>query len=88
MEIKEEFKKLIGKLRTERDEINLKIHLASMDAKEEFEEAEKKWRKVKAKASDIADDTVETSEEFITKTKIVGEELKETYNRISKRLSK
>lgn len=88
MEMKEEFKKLVEKLRTERDEINLKIHLASMDAKEEFEEAEKKWRQVKAKASDIADDAVVTSEEFITKTKIVGEELKETYNRISKRLSK
>lgn len=88
MEMKEEFKKLFEKLRTERDEINLKIHLASMDAKEEFEEAEKKWRHVKAKASDIADDAVETTEEFITKSKIVGEELKETYKRISTRLSK
>ena len=59
-----------------------------MDAQKEFEEAEKKWHHVKAKASDMTDDAVLTTEEFITKSNIVGEELKETYNRISKRLSK
>jgi hypothetical protein len=88
MDIKEEFNKLIEKLKLERDEINLKIHLASMDAKTEFEEAEKKWLQVKAKAAEITDDAVGTSEELIAKAKIVGEELKETYNRIANRLSK
>lgn len=88
MGMKEEFEKLVEKLKMERDEIKLKVHLASMDAKEEFEEAEKKWDQVKAKASEIADDAMETSEEYIAKSKIVGEELKETYIRISKRLSK
>jgi len=88
MDIKEEFNKIIEKLKTERDEINLKIHLASMDAKNEYEEAEKKWVQVKAKAATIAGDAEEASEEFIAKAKVVGEELKETYNRISKRLSK
>lgn len=87
MGMKEEFNKLVEKLRMERDEINLKIHLASMDVKKEFEGTEKHWGHVKTKASEIADDAVETSEEFITKSKIVGEELKETYKRISKRLS-
>lgn len=88
MEMKEEFNKLVEKLKTERDEIHLKIHLASMEVKEEFEEADKKLAHLKAKASEIADDAVETSEDLIVKSKIVGEELKETYKRISKRLSK
>ncbi len=88
MDMKGEFNKLIEKLKSERDEVNLKIHLASMDAKKEYEEAEKKWVEVKAKASEIADDAVETSEEFIAKVKVVGEELKGTYKRISSRLSK
>ncbi len=87
MEIQEEFNKLVEKLKMERDELKLKMHLASMDAREEYEEAEKKWDQVKVKASDIADDAVETSEEFIAKSKIVGEELKETYKRILQRLS-
>jgi hypothetical protein len=88
MNMKMEFDKLVEKLKAERDEINLKMHLASMDAKEEFAKAEIKWDQVKNTASKITDDAVETSEEFIAKAKIVGEELKETYNRIANRLSK
>lgn len=88
MGLQEEFDKLVEKIKSERDEIRLKIHLASMDAKKEFEDAEEVWSQVKTIASDIADEAVETSEEFIAKSKIVGDELKETYRRISERLSK
>jgi len=87
MSIKEEFENLLESIKLERDEINLKLHLASMEAKEEFEEAEKQWVLLKAKAADIADDTKESSEEFIAKAKIVSEELKEAYHRITQRLS-
>lgn len=88
MNMKEELNKVIEKLKRERDGVNLRIHLASMDAKQEFEEAEKKWVEVKAKVAHIADAAGEASEEFVAKTKGVGEELKETYKRISERLSK
>jgi hypothetical protein len=87
MTIKHDFEKLLDKLQSERDEIKLKLHLASMEAKEEFNEAEKQWGQLKIKAAEIADDSVETSEEYIDKAKIVGEELKKAYNRIAKRLS-
>ena len=87
MGLREEFDKLVDKVKTERDELNLKLHLASMDAKEELKDADKKWAQLKEKASAIADDAVDTSEEYIAKAKIVGEELKETYSRITKRLS-
>lgn len=88
MTVKEEFEVLLEKLELEREKLNLKLHLASMEAKEEFEEAEKQWVQVNAKAVEIADDTKEASEEFIAKAKIVGEELKRAYKRINKRLSK
>jgi hypothetical protein len=87
MAIKEDFENLLEKLQVERDEINLKLHLASMEAKQEFEEAEKQWHRLKIKATEIADESVDTSEEFIAKAKIVGEELKEAYYRIGKRLA-
>ncbi len=87
MNVQEEFDKLVEKLKTERDEINVKMHLASMDAKEEFAEAEKKWEQVKVKMAEIADEAVDTSEDYIAKAKIVGEELKDSYSRIIKRLS-
>lgn len=88
MEIREEFDKLIDKLKTERDELKLKMHLGSMEVREEFEQAEKTWDQLKSKASVIADDAVETTDEYIGKAKMVGEELKETYRRITRRLSK
>jgi len=87
MSIKEEFETLLAKLKVERDEIGLKAHLASMDVKTELEEAEKLWGQVKVKATEIADESVETSEEFIAKAQIVGEELKSAYQRIAKRLA-
>lgn len=87
MDIKEEFGNLINRINTERDQIKLKAHLASMDAKEELALAEEKWKQLKGKASEIADDAIDTSEEYISKAKIIGEELRETYKRISKRLS-
>ena len=87
MSIRDEFDRMVEKLKTERDQLNLKMNLASMDAKDELKEAEKKWAQVKEKAAAIADDTKETSEEYIAKAKIIGEELKDTYSRIAKRLS-
>lgn len=87
MSVKIEFDNLLEKLKSERDEITLKLHLASMEAKEEFEEADKHWETLKIKAAEISDESKETSEEFIAKAKIVGEELKDAYARISKRLT-
>ena len=87
MSLQNEFENLLSKLNIQREELQLKLHLASMEAKAEFEEAEKQWQQIKVKASEIADDTKETSEEYIAKAKIIGEELGDTYQRITKRLS-
>ena len=84
--MKEKFDELLEKLSAERDEINLQLHLASMEVKDEFSDAEGKWEQVKQKASEIADDSVETTDEFIAAAKVIGEELAESYQRIVKRL--
>jgi len=85
--MKQEFDQLLEKLSAQRDEVNLQLHLASMEAKNEFSQAEEKWTQVKQKASEIADDSVETTDEFISAAKVVGEELAEAYQRITKRIS-
>lgn len=87
MSLKNEFESLLVNLDSVREELQLKLHLATMDAKDEFAEAEKQWLQVKNKAAEIADESIETSEEYIAKAKIVGEELKEAYQRVAKRLS-
>ena len=85
---REDITHLVNKIKTDRDELKVQMHLASMEAKQEFKDAEKKWEHFKEKASQVKDEAVETSEEYIAKAKIIGEELKETYSRIAKRLSK
>ncbi|MDD2463822.1 MAG: hypothetical protein PHI97_07460 [Desulfobulbus sp.] len=60
---------------------------ALLYTKEELEAFEEKWHQLKGKASRIADDAIDTTEECIDKAKIIGEELKETCKRIAERLS-
>ena len=88
MAIRDEFDNLLSRLKTERDQLKLQIHLASMEAKEEFEAAEKAWDQFKGKAATIADEAAQTSDEYVARAKIVGEELREAYKRIGHRIKK
>jgi len=45
MELNKELDNLVENLKTERDEIKVKLHLASMDVKDEFESFEKNGMK-------------------------------------------
>ncbi len=86
MSLQDDIQELMDTLKKQRDEISLKVHLASMDAKEEWEKAETNWGKFSAKAGEIYDDTVETTDELIDAAKVIGEELSEAYQRIKQRL--
>ena len=87
MTIKDEVTGLLAKFKTERDEIQLKLHLASMDIKQEFEDAEKKLAELKEHGAELLDESLEASDELKAKVDIIAEELKEAYQRISKRLA-
>ena len=88
MDLKKEFDELTDALKQQRDEIEVQIHLASMEAKDEWQKAEQNWDQFIDKLGVITDDTKEASAELIQTTKIIGDELKNTYTRISERLKK
>ena len=88
MDLKKEFNELTEALKQQRDEIEVQIHLAGMDAKEEWKKAEKKREQFFDALGVVNDDTKEISTELIHATKVIGDELVETYKRISERLSK
>jgi len=88
MDFKKEFEEAAEVLKRQRDEIEVQIHLASMDAKEDWQKAESNWGEFVDALGEITDDTKEASDEVLKATKIIGDELKETYNRISHRLSR
>ncbi|WP_031432489.1 hypothetical protein [Methylomarinum vadi] len=86
MSLQDDIQEMMESLKKQRDEIALKVHLASLEAKDEWEKAEKNWDKFSVKAGEIYDDAVETTEEMVDGAKVIGEELAQAYRRIKQRL--
>ncbi|BCG63478.1 MAG: hypothetical protein methR_P1192 [Methyloprofundus sp.] len=86
MNLKKDLDELTEPLKQQRGEIQLQIHLASMEAKQEWQKAEKNWDKFVDGLGIVTDETKETSAELLHSTKVIGDELKETYKRIAERL--
>ncbi len=86
MDIQSEFEDLKAKLKQQRDEINVKLHLAGMEVKQEWEKADLQWDKLNDKITDIADEAKETGEDVIEGAKTIAEELTLAYERIKERL--
>ncbi len=86
MNVKKEFDEITESLKQQRGDIQLQIHLANMEAKQEWKKVEKNWDKFVDSIGVITDETKETSTEIIHATKVIGDELKDAYGRISERL--
>ncbi|MCG8597330.1 MAG: hypothetical protein MI785_23575 [Kiloniellales bacterium] len=77
----EEVAKVLEQLKQLRDELALKIHLAGMEAKTEWEDLEKKWSDFEAKAR-----FDETAEGLSGAVSLLADEIKAGYDRIRKAL--
>ena len=79
---KENLAEVWAKLRQERDELRVKMHLGTMEAKEEWDELEKKWQRFESKAAEAKDQVVETSREVGEGVELIAKELGAAYHRI------
>lgn len=75
---------LLEDLKQARDEIRVKMHLASMEVQEEWQDLEKKMEDFSGKAKKFADDAQlkETGSELGGALAQVGRELKSGFDRI------
>jgi hypothetical protein len=71
--------KIIDDLKLARDEVRLRIHLASMEAQSQWDELEKRWNKFSSKA-----ELHQSGKELSTTLKTLGSELKDAYVRLRK----
>ncbi len=76
-----EIKDLVSELKQTRDELALRVHLASMEVREDWDELEGKWENFKARA-----DVEQTAEGLGTALGQLGHELKDGYKRVRKAL--
>ena len=86
--VKEECSELLGKLKQERDELNLQMHLAKAEAHDEWERLEVKWKHFQSKAASVGDVAAETSKDVGAATRILADELKRGYQHIREAIGK
>jgi len=77
-------KEVIASLERMRDEIKLKIHLAAADARDEWDELEKKLRHLRGKANAIGRVAEDAAGDVGEAVELLGKELKRGYERLRK----
>ena len=74
--------KLADDLKQLREEVELQMHLASADARDQFTEIEKKWESFRARAEVVGKATEETAADVGDAVTALGEEIKRGYEKI------
>ena len=77
---------LVRNLKRQRDEIALPIHLAEMDARDEFESAKSKLDDALAKYEPLRDAVDESAGNLWKSLKLVANEVKDSFDRVRKTL--
>jgi chromosome segregation ATPase len=78
---------VIGKLKQERDELQVKMHLASMDAKDEYERLSGKCDELADQYEPVKDAVEETAENVFSALGLVAGELKVGFQRVRKAIT-
>ena len=79
--------KLLQDLKHERDELNVQMHLAKAEARDEWRRMEEKWKHFHGKATAVGEVAADSSKDVEAATRILGEELKKGYVRIRKAIA-
>jgi hypothetical protein len=74
--------KLIEDLKQVRDEIEVKIHLAAADVRDEWDVVEKKWEHLRGRAKRVGEAVEEAADGVGDALEVVADEVKSGYERI------
>jgi uncharacterized protein YjbJ (UPF0337 family) len=77
---------LAERLKQERDELKLKLHLGTADLRDEWDELEEKWDGLLGKLRQAGDAADEATDDIKTAARLLANELKEGYEKVRKRL--
>lgn len=81
---KDDIQAFLDKVKTQRDELNVRMHLAKAEARDLWEEMEKKLQQMESKAKQVGNATADASHEVGKAVRLLGEEIKAGYERIRK----
>jgi ClpP class serine protease len=77
---------LVDELRTQRDQLRVRLHLAKAEVKDEWARLEHKWAHVQANMDAIEREAGKAAEGVATALRLAAEELRTGYRRIRQRL--
>ncbi|WP_447965461.1 hypothetical protein [Nitrospira sp. Ecomares 2.1] len=82
----EQLQKIADDLKRQRDEVQVKLHLAKADARDEWAKLETRWEEVKSKMEAVKKEASQTTESVSSGLGLVLDELKKGYDNIRKTL--
>lgn len=82
MAIKDDMTEMAEKLRRERDQLSVKMHLASMEVRDEWEELEEKWEEFSSGSKRFYKEVEPALGEIHAALLLLGDELKAGYKKI------
>jgi len=83
-DIKSHIDEMIDNLKQQRDELQVKLHLAKLDASDEWDKIESKLEKLESKAKELGGVTAEASRDIGEAAKLLGEEIRDGFKKIAK----
>lgn len=87
MSSKDDFEQVIGKLKAQRDELKVQMHLAKAEIRDEFDDLERKWEHIEGRLEKAGHEAKESAEDVGAALSTVADEIGSAYQRIKKALS-
>jgi len=85
-EVTEQIAKALEHLKQQRDELQVQLHLAKADAKDEWTRLESQWDEIKPKLEAAREEVGKTAESVGAALGLAIDELKKGYERLRSRL--
>ncbi len=82
----DDLKKLTDDLAQQRDELNIKLHLAKAEVRDEWDKLETKWEEMKSNMTTVSEEAEKTAESVTTAAGLLADEIKKGYERIKNAL--
>ena len=83
-DLKKRIDEMVNDLKQQRDELQVKLHLAKLEAGEEWERVGAQLAKLEAKAKELGSATADASQDVAAAAKLLGEEIRDGFKKIAK----
>lgn len=83
-DLKKRIDDTLKELKQERDELQVKVHLARLEAGDEWQKLESKFTRFEGKAREIGVATADASEDILEAAKLLGEEIRDGFKKIAR----